>query len=100
MKNTYLYIFKIENLWVAAFLIGSPKIIVIPTKFIYKLSVSKTFNYRVNRNQPHLIFWSEDHQDEPNFQLPIAATFNHDHKACYRAYLLKAFGKKISNGRY
>lgn len=89
-----------ENLCVAVYLIGSSKIIVIPAKFIYKLSLSKTFNYRVNRNQPHLIFWSEDFQDQPNFQLPIAATFNHDHEGCYRAHLLKAFGKKISYDRY
>lgn len=83
-----------ENLWIAVYLIDSSKVVVIPIKFIYNLSLSKSFNNRINRNQPHLIFWSANHQDQPNFHLTISKAFDQNDEACYYANLLKAFGKK------
>lgn len=78
---------------VAAYLIDCAKIVVIPAKFIYKLSFAKSINNRVNRNQIHLIFWSENEQDQPNFHLQVSKKFSQNRKMCFHANLLQAFGK-------
>lgn len=82
-----------ENIFVVAYLLKPRKIVVIPAKFIYKLCLSKTLNYCINRNQPHLIFWSNNFDRHPNFHRPLSKKFLLDHNVCYHAKLLKAFGK-------
>lgn len=71
------------------------KIVVVPVDFIYKLDFVKTFNNSLNRNQKHLMYWSQDQNKEPNFDLPVSEQFNHSIDGCYYVKLLKAFRKFI-----
>lgn len=69
------------------------KIVVVPLQYIYKLNFAKSLNNRINRNQTHLMFWSEDLTKEPNFDIPISTDFSSQNDACYNVKLLKVFGE-------
>lgn len=69
--------------------------IIIPTTWIKDIDEVKVFNGGVRRFQNVDIFFSADVNAEPNFGLPIENVFNGE-VGCYRATLLKAFGKYCS----
>ena len=60
-----------EDLVVVVYLMKYNHLITIPTKCIYKLRLAKAVNNCVNRNQTHLIFFSDDIHSQPNFHLPL-----------------------------
>lgn len=84
-----------QDIFIAAKLQCSSKIVVLPVHFIHELDYVKTFNNRLNRNQIHLIFWSQDHNKEPDFNLPVSLRFNEKTDACFHVKLLQAFRKCI-----
>lgn len=76
---------------------GCKKIVVVPVNFIFELDFVKTFNNSLNRNQKHLMFWSENQKKEPNFSLPVSKQFNSSTDSCFHVKLLKAFSKCVKN---
>lgn len=82
-----------DNLSVVAKICEYPKILVVPLQNIYKLNLAKSLNNRINRNQKHLLFWSNNSQTVPNFNLPISGQFDHNIDSCFNVKLLKVFGK-------
>lgn len=81
------------NLFLTIFLCDCRRKIIVPFNFIKKLNFAKTFNNRINRNQNHLVYFSTDLEDSPDFDLPVSKKFLFNRKACYIGKLLKAFGK-------
>lgn len=71
------------------------KLICVPLHYIYMLDLAKSLNYRINRNQEHLCFWSNDLTNQPNFNLPISNHFDPSIDSCYKVRLLKVFRKLI-----
>lgn len=82
-----------ENLSIVAKICNYPKIVVVPLRNIHKFDLAKTLNYRINRNQTHLMFWSSDEKKEPNFSLPIPSRFVASVDSCFHVKLLKVFGE-------
>lgn len=85
-----------SNLCVVAKICNYPKIVVVPLRYIYKFDLAKSLNNRINRNQTHMVFWSNDDKKEPNFTLPISRRFDSLTDSCFEVKLLKVFGKCIS----
>lgn len=87
-----------ENLMVVAKICNIPKIVVVPLKYIYQLDLVKSLNNRINRNQKHLLFWSNNLTKVPNFNLPIEFNrFDPTVDSCFNAKLLKVFGEYYIN---
>lgn len=82
-----------NNLTVVAILSECSKTLTVPLQYIYKFDLAKALNYRINRNQEHLMFWSSDYKKAPNFDLPISHQFDKSKDACYKVKLFKVFGK-------
>lgn len=80
-----------ENLIIVAKLCNISRIVIVPLQNIFKLDLVKALNNRINRNQTHLLYWSNDHTKEPNFDLPISYQFNPSTDACFNVKLLKVF---------
>lgn len=71
------------------------KLICVPTHYIYMFDFAKSLNNRINRNQEHLCFWSNDWSKQPKFNLPIANRFDSSVDSCFKVKLLKVFSKYI-----
>lgn len=82
-----------ERLYVAVKIINLPKIVVVPIRYIYQMNLAKSLNNRINRNQTHHMFWSNEHNKEPNFDLEISRQFIPEIDSCYNVKLLKVFGE-------
>lgn len=82
-----------EDLTIVAKICKLPKIVVVPLENIYKLDLVKPLNNRINRNQVHLMYWSNDHKKKPNFNLPISQQFDNSVESCYNVKLHKVFSK-------
>lgn len=82
-----------KELLLAVKLVCCKKTVVVPSDFIYMLDFVKTFNNSINRNQVHLMFWSQDKKKKPNFDLNISNQFNYSTDACFNVTISKAFGK-------
>lgn len=82
-------------LLIAAKIINSAKIVIVPVNYIYELNFAKTFNNAINRNQVHLLFWSHDLKKTANFDLPVSDKFRDNTDACFNVKLLKAFGEYV-----
>lgn len=67
--------------------------LVIPLKYILSLDVVQIYNRGISRTKKHIIYYSNDDSDEPNFRLPIRSDFNDNEPACYYAHILNVFGK-------
>lgn len=81
------------SLFLACYLSLQRQKVIIPANYVYKLNFAKTFNNRINRNQDHLIFYSNNLLDVPKFTLTTSEDFDEHQTGCYKARLLKAFGK-------
>lgn len=47
----------------------------------------------VNKQHKHLVFWSNDSLDAPNFELPLSTEFPPNNSACYHARIKRFFRK-------
>lgn len=74
-------------------LVGSLERLVIPLKYILSLDIVQVYNRGISRTKKHIIYYSSDDTDEPNFHLPIQDEFNANEPACYYAHILNVFGK-------
>lgn len=81
-----------NDLFLAAKLECCKKSVVVPANFICQLDNAKTFNNGINRNQLHLMFWSQNQNKTPNFNLPISVQFNSSIDACFEVKIQRAFG--------
>lgn len=76
------------------------KKVIVPSKWVKGLNVDliKLFNYGkiYNKHKTYTVFISNNHDDEPNFEMGISAVFDTNLPACYEATLSWAFGKKIN----
>lgn len=89
-----------SKILIAAKIESCKKIVVVPVNFIYGLGFVKSFNNSLNRNQKHLLFWSENDRKEPNFNLAVSKVFNSSTDACFHVKLLKAFNCKVDAAKY
>lgn len=80
-------------LYIVVSLIDSKKHLVIPSNWIFGLNDVKVFNGCVLKYQTRLIFFSQDIRKIANFELPVQRVFMQDGDACYKAKILKSFGK-------
>lgn len=83
-----------ENITIVAKICKIPKVVAVPLRYI-KLDLVKSLNNRINRNQEHLMYWSNDINKRPNFDLPISQQFHRSVDSCFNVRLLKVFGKYI-----
>lgn len=82
-----------KHLMIVCKIVDCKKIVVVPIKFIYELDLAKSLNNRLNRNQVHLMFWSNDFTKKPNFDLAPSHQFEFSTDSCFNVKLLRAFGK-------
>lgn len=78
----------------------SKKKVIVPSKWIKGLNVDiiKLFNYGklYNKSKTYTVFISNNHNDEPNFDLGLSTVFNIENPACYEAILSWSFGKRTN----
>lgn len=86
-----------KELLIAAKIFKCAKTVVVPVDYIYELNFAKTFNNGINRNQIHLMFYSNDPTKKPNFQLPVSDEFDASTDSCFDVKLLRAFCEYILN---
>lgn len=84
-------------MYVTAILIHSRNRVVIPVKYIFSIDIVQIYNRGMSRNKDHIIYYSNDDSDEPNFRLPIKSEFDPIVPACYKARVLNIFGMYIVN---
>lgn len=66
--------------------------LVIPLKYILSLDIVQIYNRGISRTKDHIIYFSSDHTEEPNFRLPLKIEFDANVPACYWAKILNIFG--------
>lgn len=66
--------------------------IVIPMKWILSVDIVQVFNYGVSHTKDHIIYYSQNLDDEPNFRLKVEDVFEFK-EGCYEARILHAHGK-------
>lgn len=74
---------------------------IIPSKWVKNLKVADLLNYGVTYHKKKLytVFYSAHISSDPDFTLDVSSAMNNTRDACYKAYILKAFGKySINNG--
>lgn len=74
-------------------LLESLERLVIPIKYVLSLDILQIYNRGISRTKKHIIYYSPDDDDEPNFQLAIKDDFEENVPACYKARILNVFGK-------
>lgn len=88
------------NIYFVAKVWKHPNIIIVPLRYVYKLDLAKSLNNRINRNQKHVVFWSEDDTKEPNFNLPVSNRFDRSKDSCLKVKILKVFSSHHSALNY
>lgn len=66
--------------------------LVIPLKHILSLDIVQIYNRGNSRTKNHIIYFSPDDSEEPNFRLPLRTEFDQNIPACYWAKVLNIFG--------
>lgn len=87
-------------MFVTVILVDSLERLVIPVKYILSLDIVQIYNRGISRTKKHIIYFSNDDTDEPNFHLPIRSEFDANRPACYYANILNVFGKFIQINRW
>lgn len=64
----------------------------IPFTWIHSIDIVQVFNRGISHTKKHLIYYSEDKSDEPNFKLPVRDIFDENNGGCYYAYILYSAG--------
>lgn len=94
-------------MFVVVYLLDAKKNIIVPETFIYELNEEKLKNYGANRNQSHLIYWSNAASDgidgvpNPDFPTDFTLPPTNVHppreieETCYIVRLKRFFSKFI-----
>lgn len=89
-----------DNTFALFYLIHAKKIVVGRIDWIYKLDLAKSLNNRINRNQTHTIFWSNDIQKNPIWEISPEVQFrriyDESKDGFYRAHIIRCFGKFLN----
>lgn len=85
----------IQNTRVLVILVESKEKIIIPLKWVHNESsdLSWIINWGIKRSRDRKIFFSNNENDEPNFGLAMRAKLCYTEAACYKARIIKSFGK-------
>lgn len=66
----------------------------IPFTWVHSLDIVQIFNRGINHCKNHLIYYSENKTDDPNFKLPIRDFFDeNDQRGCYYVKIRNCAGK-------
>lgn len=69
----------------------------VPQKWIQNIDeyLIKLYNYGIKyfKNKPLTVYISKKFEEEPDFKLNISNQLQVDRSGCYKAYILKSFGK-------
>lgn len=88
-----------EKVFVVFYLTEAKKTVVGRVDWIFRLNLAKTLNNRINRNQIQTVFWSNDLEKNPSFnvspELQLRSVFTENVDAIYRAKIIKCFGKGV-----
>lgn len=70
---------------------------IIPLKWIKNFDVTMFFNYGMpyHKKKKYIIFFSNDLNDDPDFNAPLKNTLDGFVKGCYEASLIKHFSKFV-----
>lgn len=82
-----------EKMYFAIILCKSKKVLAVPEKWIYGLDAEHAANYGINKTEEYLIFYSNNQNKRANFFSPINEVFCPSADFCYKANILKTFGK-------
>lgn len=67
--------------------------VVIPVKWLQKVDLVDTANNAVNQLKSAVVFYCNDSSRQPDFSLPIKRGFQPDEPSCYKARIVKFYGK-------
>lgn len=71
----------------------SKKNLVVSEKWIYDFDTTRALNNGINKTVEYLVFYSSDSNRKANFLAPISSDFREDIDFCYKANIVKPFGK-------
>lgn len=71
----------------------SKKNLVISEKWIYNFDSTRALNNGIDKTVEYLVFYSNNSNRKPNFLAPISSHFREDIDFCYKANIVKPFGK-------
>lgn len=83
----------LENWFAAVILKNSKMKVVVPLKWIGNLDLLQILNIGVRPTKDHLIFYSKNRNDEPNFAAEVKENFDEDGAFCYDGKVLHIWGK-------
>lgn len=69
----------------------------IPIKFIKNFDPIRTANDAINQSDTHVVFYSENYDEQPKFNLGLRSKFDNRIQGCYNARILKFFGENNTN---
>lgn len=81
-----------ENVIAAVNLFECQEKAIIPFHYIHKLKACDAFNRSFSRKKTYKVFWSNDFEKNPNFDLPVSQEFHSLEDACFRAKIFRTFG--------
>lgn len=79
-------------MFAAVILKQSKEKIVVPMKWISGLDIVQIFNCGISHTKTHLIFYSKNRDDEPNFLAEKKDEFDEDGAFCYDGKVLHVWG--------
>lgn len=66
----------------------------IPMAWVYSLDIAQVFNRGISHTKNHLIFYSKNKDDDPDFKLPVRDFFDDTVDfGCYYAKIRECAGK-------
>lgn len=58
----------------------------IPFSWVHSVDIVQIFNRGISRAKNHLVYYSDDKLEEPDFKLPVQDVFEeNDERGCYHA---------------
>lgn len=72
----------------------SKDILIVPSFWVYNFDVDRSLNHGIDKTDERLIFYSEHQNRKANFFAPIKKKFRSNIDCCYKAKIIKAFGKR------
>lgn len=66
----------------------------IPITWVHSLDIVQVFKRGISNTKNHLIYYSKNKNDDPNFKLPVRGTFDDTADfGCYHAKIREVAGK-------
>lgn len=65
----------------------------VPIKFIKEFNPIGMANDAIDQSETHLVFFSKNFDESPNFDADLKTDFDEEQPGCYEARFLKFFGK-------